>query len=307
MTDSPSGYVLLFGGEEWNGTADLILYDDPGSCFLQHVSWWFFQGQWIIMKYSSCPNVPRGSGFTTPGFPSPCGRVGAALGWSPKNGRFVLFGGYGPVWSAGSHCGASAYDYLNDTWSYLAPPGGSAGTSTTSNWGYTGDSGDPSNRSDMGYASDFTDNYFEIFGGEYAAGAFNSTWRYYSVVHAKLAGPTSLQTNTSLVSFSEPFTVVGYGGSGTLDYTFHIAGVRNTNSLTDSGSTDCANFTSGSVFSLPYTGTWPITCTPTSTSYNVFRLTVFVWDANNSTLSGGIPVAGDYAIANWTFSVDPPE
>jgi hypothetical protein len=307
MTDSPSGYILLFGGEEWNGATDVVLYDDPGSCFLQHVSWWYYQGQWIIMKYSSCPNVPRISTFTPPGFPSPCGRVNAALGWSPKNDRFVLYGGYGAVWTSGAHCGGTAYDYLNDTWSYLAPPGGASGTSTMSNWGYTGDSGDPSNRSATGYATDFTGNYFEIFGGEYAAGGFNSTWRYYSVVHAKLTGPTSLQTNASILSFSEPFKVVGYGGSGTLDYTFHAAKMRNANDLTDSGSSYCNNLTSGSVFSLPYDGAWSVPCSPTAASYNVYRLTLYVWDANNSTLSGGVPVSGDYATANWTFTVEPPE
>ncbi|HEV2165981.1 MAG TPA: hypothetical protein VGS23_03225, partial [Thermoplasmata archaeon] len=175
ITGSPSGYLLLFGGEQWNGATDLILYDDPASCYLNHVTWWFYQGHWIIMHYSACPNGPKLPSYTTPGFPSPCGRVDAALGWSPKNGRFVVYGGYGPIWSAGGRCGGTTYDYLNDTWVYLAAPGGAAGTSTASNWGYAGDTGDPSNRSGMGYASDFTDNYFEIFGGGGASGTYNST------------------------------------------------------------------------------------------------------------------------------------
>jgi hypothetical protein len=305
MSDSPSGYLLLFGGEQWNGATDLILYDDPGSCYLDHVSWWFYEGHWIIMRYSACPNNPLLSpkpAFTTPGFPAPCGRVDAAVGWSPKNARFVIYGGYGAVWSSGSRCTGTTYDYLNDTWSYSGPPGGGSGTSTTSNWSYVGDSGDPSNRSGMGYATDFTDNYFEIFGGEGASGELNSTWRYFALVHAKLNGPSSIQTNTSILSFNTPFVVDGFGGSGNLSYAFTLTKLRSTNALIDSSGSGCAvlaNTTGNHVLGpLPYDGLATVTCVPTAASFNIDRLTVHVWDEDDAT---------DSATASWTFTVSPPE
>ncbi|HEV2167180.1 MAG TPA: hypothetical protein VGS23_09450, partial [Thermoplasmata archaeon] len=120
---------------------------------------------------------------------------------------------------------------------------------------------------------------------------------------------SSIQTNASMLSFNTPFTVTGYGGSGTLGYTFQLSKLRNGNSLTDSGSSDCANFSSGN-YGLPYDGMAQVSCTPTISSYNIYRLTVYVYDESNSTLSGGtsgIPTLGDFASASWTFTVSPPE
>lgn len=302
MSGSPSGYIMMFGGEEWNGTADAVLYDDASSCFpLPHVAWWFYRGSWSPMKYGGvCVQVATGAPAQPPGFYPPCGRVGAALGWSPKNDRFVLYGGYGPVYSTTFAC-SGPDGYLNDTYTYTNSPGSGF------NWQYVGDSGDPSNRTYVGFASDYTDNYFVIFGGSDATTIFESSWRYYALVHAKLSGPSSVNTNASILSFNVPFTVVGFGGSGTLDYTFHVGKLRNSNPLIDGGQSSCGNLTSGSAYPLPYDGTWRVACTPSPQSYNVYRLTLYVWDVNNATLSGGYPVSGDYATANWTFTVVPPE
>lgn len=302
ISDSPSGYLMMFGGEEWNGTADAVLYDDASSCFpLPHVGWWFYRDSWTPMKYGGvCIQIATGAPAQPAGYYPPCGRVGAALGWSPKNDRFVLYGGYGPVYSSGMVC-SGPDGYLNDTYTYTNSPG--AGF----NWQYSGDSGDPSNRTYAGYASDFTDNYFLIFGGSDATGAFNTSWRYYALVHAKLTGPSTINTNASQLSFNVPFTVVGFGGSGFLEYTFAVAKLRNANNLIDGGQSDCGNLTSGSPYPLPYDGTWQVSCTPSQLSYNVYRLTLYVWDVNNATLAGGYPISGDYGTANWTFTVAPPE
>ena len=300
FTNSPSGYLLMFGGEHNETTIE----DTFSPCNLHITGWWFYEDQWKPMLYGgTCVFSPAAGPVLPPGLPPPCGRVDAALGWSPKNGHFVLYGGYGPLVETGTYCGGTE-GQLNDTYTYLNPPGNGF------DWQSVGDSGDPSNRTGMGYASDFSANYFLIFGGGDATQSFNSTYRYYAIVHAKLTGPSTIDTNTSHLSFSIPFVVRGYGGSGTLDYTFSYAKLRSTNALVDSGTTDCSNLTNtGFTYGpLPYDGTWTIPCQPTNQSYNVFRLTLYVWDANNSTLSGaGFPVGGDYATANWTFTVLPPE
>jgi len=309
IANSPSGYLLMFGGEAWNGTAANILVDSTGSCVLPDVAWWFYADQWLHMNYGGiCPNLPRTpsaprAGVQSPGYPAPCGRVGASLGWSPKNERFVLYGGYGPANTQLTYTCSGPIDYLNDTYVYNNPPGNGF------DWAYAGDAGDPSNRTYAAATADLTDGYFLLFGGSNGASVLNSTFRYYALVHARLTGPTGIDTNSSHLGFNVPFQVVGSGGSGSLDYTFVVHGLRSSSGLVDGGSTDCANFTSlGTDYGpLPYDGTWLVDCQPSSLSFNVFRITLFVWDTNNSTLSSGRPVAGDYATANWTFSVLPPE
>ncbi|MCI4347283.1 MAG: hypothetical protein L3J97_01525, partial [Thermoplasmata archaeon] len=297
IADSPSGYLLMYGGEGWNGTASVILNDFPtAGCYpLPHVAYWFYGGQWSPIRYPSCPNVPLGPMVILPGDPPPCGRTGAALGWSPKNGHFVLYGGYGTRFT--TDC-SGPIGYLNDTWTYTSPPGT---TLNGFNWVASGDSGDPSNRSDMGYATDLSDGYFLLFGGSNGVVAYNATFRYYALVHARLTGPSGIETNASKFGFNIPFTVFGNGGTGTLDYAFSMPWKLNANSLVDSGTTGCAELSnaSGLVYGpLPADGTAQISCTPTPQSYNQYRVTVHVWDVNN---------ASDSATSNWTFKVHPPE
>lgn len=299
---SPSGYLLMFGGD---GTSGSALWDDPSTCFpLPLVGWWFHADVWAPMKYGgSCVQAPltaaAGAPLATqpPGNPPPCGRVNPGLGWSPKNQHFVLYGGYGPS-STTSSCGGTDV-WLNDTYLYQNPPG--AGF----DWLYAGDAGDPSNRSDMAFASDFTDGYFLIFGGEGSGGAtlFSSTYRYFALVHARLTGPSTIDANTSDLSFNVPFVVTGFGGSGNLSYAFTIAKLRSVNSLVDRTGADCsvlANATGGNPVHgpLPYDGVASYSCEPTATSFNQFRITVHVWDIQNTS---------DSAKASWTCTVQPPQ
>lgn len=302
ISASPSGYLLMFGGESPSGT---VLWDNPtsGCSPMPMVSWWFHQNAWSPMKYggvcvqSPVPVAPTPATTQPPGYAPPCGRVDPGLGWSPKNQHFVLYGGYGPT-ASGTYCGSGANGWLNDTYLYQNPPGNGF------DWLSVGDSGDPSNRSDVAFASDYTDGYFVIFGGDTSSGAtlFNSTFRFFALVHARLTGPSTIDANTSDLSFNVPFTAVGFGGSGDLDYAFTLVGLRSTNALVDSGSSDCAilaNTTGPAVRGpLPYDGVATFSCTPTAQSFNIYRLTVHIWDAQNGS---------DSATSNWTFTVHPPE
>jgi hypothetical protein len=294
---SPDGHVMVYGGEDGstiienscdNGTG-LGLGDSA-------VAWWFFGGKWTVMNgwgYICPPPIPAGTQTSPPPLAGPiveqnppCGRINPALGWSPKNDRFALYGGYGPT--NPSTC-TGGPNYLNDTWTYGAPSGDGF------SWFAASDSGDPGARYEMGYASDFTDGYFEIFGGYSGTeGYVNETWRFYETVHASLTGPPSF--DTAGINFGGPFIVVGYGGSGALDYTLSVKGLRNSNSL-NSG-TGCGNFTDGASPPLPYDGVVTVPCEPGPKSFNVYRLTVLVTDSENTSA---------YATANWTVSILPPE
>ncbi|HUI38614.1 MAG TPA: hypothetical protein VLY85_03180, partial [Thermoplasmata archaeon] len=218
----------------------------------------------------------------------PCGRVNPALGWSPKNERFVVYGGVGPPVEGLHGACTGTTTWLNDTWVYTLPPGGGF------LWRNGGDAGDPPWRTEAGYASDFTDGYFLIFGGTGNGSFLNDSWRFYEVVHASLNGPSDIDTGAS-DQFAIPFDVVGYGGTGDLTYRFSNQPVRNHNSLSGSG---CLPLTNGATAALPYDGTASTVCAPTPTSFNVYRLTVDIVDAQNTS---------DYATANWTFTVTPPE
>ncbi len=289
ISNSPSGYVLMFGGEH-DGS---IIEDYPNvNCPpTPQVAWWFFQGAWSVMtQIHSCVMRPSGLAPTVLADPvlgqvPPCGRLDAALGWSPQNQRFVLYGGIGPL----NETGCTGFQgFLNDTWVYQNPPG------TEFYWQNLTDAGDPPAREQMGYASDFTDNYFEVFGGWGGYdGGLNDTWRFFELVHAKLSGPSSVDTGAQF-TFNYPFTVVGYGGTNNLDYGFTYVRLKNGNTLQGTG---CTNITSGLSYPLPYDGVYQIFCQPTQQSYNVYRLTVNVVDNNN---------ASDQAWANWTFTVVPP-
>ena len=293
---SPSGYLLMYGGEAGGN----VLWDNPSAgCYpLPVVGWWFYQDRWSPMRYASpCVYLPRGS---TPSVapdpitnPPPCGREDPALGWSPKNERFVLYGGYGPLYNSSAFCSGPP-TYLNDTWLYGNAPGASF------YWQNVSDAGDPSYRYGASSAPDYTDNYFVVFGGASSTQIFNSTYRFFALVHARLTGPSDIDTNSSHLTFRTPFEVSGYGGSGSLDFQFALQGKLTTNSLVDGGSTSCANLTNpATVFGpLPLDGINDVPCVPAPQSYNIYRLTVHLYDAQNAT---------DAAWANWTFRVDPPE
>jgi hypothetical protein len=310
IANSPSGYVMLYGGAD-GGTiiqnyCDNGYYEYPG---LSSVAWWFYQGHWIqqggwgddASNELCAPPLPLNSTANVPTprapFPvmtPPCGRVNPALGWSPKNARFVLYGGIGaPVEGADGLCnGTQPFGYptwLNDTWVYTLPPGGGF------LWRNETDPGDPYGRAEMGYASDFSDNYFYIFGGTGQGNFLNETWRFYAIVHASLTGPSEIDTAQQMVLFKIPFTVIGYGGSGNLTYQFTLKGERNSNTLTGGG---CAILTNGHKPYLPFFGVVTVNCTPSMKSFNIYRLTVDVVDALNHT---------DHATANWTFSILPQE
>jgi hypothetical protein len=298
ISDSPTGFLLMFGGES-GGTILNDAADGGGSfCGPSIVAFWFHLGTWAPQDQPPCVIGPAGS-VAAPSTAPPCGREYAAVGWSPKNLRFVIYGGFGylvqtqfPSLSCSGGTGP-----LNDTWTYENPPG-----NVGYDYQYAGDSGDPSNRTSMGFANDFTDGYFVIFGGDAPGHWGNETWRFYELVHAELTGPSSIETNSSLVSFSVPFQVTAYGGTGTLDYAWSYAELKNGNSLVDAGTTDCDELSnvSGvpSYGPLPSDGVARVSCQPTPASYNIFRLTVHVWDVNNAT---------DQQSANWTFTVLPPE
>ncbi|MCI4342294.1 MAG: kelch motif-containing protein, partial [Thermoplasmata archaeon] len=310
IANSPSGYVMIYGGED--GSTLIQNYCNNGAYFttgISSVAWWFYKGHWLAQtgwgddaSDGLCaPHLPSAPGAEvphpaapTPIMTPPCGRVNAALGWSPKNARFVLYGGIGtPIEGLNGLCnGSRPFGYptwLNDTWVYTLPPGGGFV------WRNESDPGDPYGRAEMGYASDFSDNYFYIFGGVGGGNFLNETWRFYAIVHASLSGPSSIDTAAQLVLFKIPFTVIGYGGSGDLTYQFFLKGERNSNALTGGG---CAVLTNGHTPTLPYFGVVNVNCTPSPKAFNIYRLTVKVVDALNNS---------DYATANWTFSILPPE
>ena len=293
IADSPSGYILLFGGEHGG-----VLYSDVGGCGDSAVAWWFFAGKWIEMQITppciNSPEGPVGDASIVGSFP-PCGRIEAGLGWSPPNNRFVLFGGQGYPVETPSACTGFQYTFLNDSWTYQNPPGSGYFWKNATDPGFVGD---PPARYEMGYAADFTDKYFAIFGGYPGLGSLNDTWRFNEVVHAQLTGPSSIDTNSSHFTFKVPFTVTGYGGSGFLNYRFSITGLKTGNALTGSGCAPLTNKVGN--YSLPYDGVENVACTPSSASYNVYRLTVTVFDLHNNS-------PGARATANWTFSVLPPE
>lgn len=283
LANSPTGYLMMYGGAN-NG---IVLLDASGACSPSEVGAWFHAGKWGGMAIPGCIMSPAPDVETVGTFP-PCGRVNPALAWSPRNNQFALYGGIGPLDEA--TC-TGFQGYLNDTWLYSNPMG------SAFNFRSAGDSGDPSNRSMMGYAADFSDNYFEIFGGYNGTdGGLNETWRFFEFVKAQLTGPSNIMTGAT-DQFLVPFTTTGFGGSGDLTYSFtHIAGVKNSNTLTG---TDCGNLTTPSIAApIGPNGEGQVLCEPAQTSYNVFRLTVEVKDVEDST---------DFATANWTFTVSPPE
>ncbi len=302
---APDGYVMMFGG----ATASEVIQNpcDPvvGASF-GAVAAWYYKGAWTAQYgyNNDCPPpTPAGASNasnasptpatgSTPSQYPPCGRVGAALGWSPKNNRFVVYGGYGTQAISGG-CSTSE-SFLNDSWTYDVPNGGGGFT-----WNNASKPAGPPARAYMGYASDYTDDYFEIFGGLGSNdGLLNATWRFYEVVYAKLTGPLEIVTQPGqLLLGSTTFSILGYGGTGELDYKLDVVGLRNTNKL--SGNAACTTLQADTNAALPDNGTWNFNCVPNPKAFNVYRVTLTITDEGNS--------SHPTATSNWTVSILPPE
>jgi hypothetical protein len=278
--NSPQGWVFLVGGL---GATSLIQND-----YLQsggpYVAWWFHNGSWSPATTPVNPHLPQSLSFASDGY-GPCGRVNAALGWSPKNHRFVLFGGFG-VPGTTSSCGSSIFLFpLNDTYVYT----GSLGSDFVE-WYNDTTPGAPSARGIAGYTSDYSAGYFLVFGGSKGVGQgdLNDTWRYFQRVAVTFGGPlTMVPTETAF----DEFLLKGVGGSGILNYSANTTSLKTGNSIGN-----CPGLTDGLPHPLPPTGYIP--CVPGPSSYNIYRITVQVWDTLDPT---------DRAWANWTVTVDPPE
>ncbi|MCI4335305.1 MAG: kelch motif-containing protein, partial [Thermoplasmata archaeon] len=285
IADSPSGYVFLFGGEE-NGA---IL---ESSCLATPpwLAWWFHDGNWTQATHGvGCPASPSLSPLLTytSGLTPPCGRVGAALAWSPKNNHFVLFGGAGHQPTTNGTClTTSPVSLLNDTWVFVGTLGGAFYP-----W-FQDTSTGPTAREYMGYVSDYSDGYILVFAGLLSFPTTNETWRYYERLSAQFKGPSTIAAGA--IGF-DLFELKAFGGTGDLDYAFATTLLKTSHPLVGNG---CTPFTSGLLYLVPSTGVVDTYCTPDITSYNVFRISVTVHDLGN---------ASAYAYANWTVTVEPPE
>jgi hypothetical protein len=283
---SPDGHILLLGGED-NGT--LVENDCYGGG--PYMGWWFYHGGWQPMNYTAtCLPVHRDGGLggslpiRAPTYGSPCPRVNAALGWSPGNRLFVLFGGYGET---GSACSTFPLFDLNDTWYDPTAPGGNY------TWVEAGNASAPSARSGAGYATDYAIGYFVVFGG-YAQSPTNDLWRFYLPLTALFTGPSTIQIGG--VAGFDQFQLQAYGGSGDLSYQFSTVSVRpgDTRQLAGSG---CDPFWGNSSYPVPSGGLATFNCQPLPTSYNVYRITATVRDLTNTNVT----------YSNWTVTVAPQE
>ncbi len=284
IASSPDGHLFMFGGE-----ANSVILQNACVGYFP-VAWWFYQDHWNVSGYVGCVALASGGpsplAFTTALSP-PCGRVFPALGWSKNNAHFALYGGFGPPNQAPGSC-TGFQTFLNDTWYYLPPPGQGFA------WQNVTDAGDPPARETMGYAGDLSSGFFVIFGGYAGQGGLAETWRFFELVHARLTGPTSIDTSGAL-TFNTAFVVTGYGGSSNLTYSITSKPLKTTNTLSTNGNCSRLN---GGPFTIPYDGSDSFMCMPTPQSYNIYRATVFVVDIHNGS---------DYDFANWTFTVLPPE
>ncbi|HZY92086.1 MAG TPA: kelch repeat-containing protein [Thermoplasmata archaeon] len=279
--NSPLGWVMLFGGL---GVTSLIQNDYAVNTG-PYVAWWFHNGTWTWAQTPINPQVPstrQGASDRV----GPCGRVDAALAWSPKNNHFVLFGGLGvpgTVWA----CGSSIFLFpLNDTYVYTGPPG-----SVWANWFNDTTAGPPAARDEMAYTSDYSAGYFLVFGGTLgnSGPSVGDTWRYFQRVTMKFSGPFEIQTGQ--LGFDE-FLLTAVGGSGVLSYSANTTSLK----ILTKPLANCSDVTDGLPHPLPQFGYLP--CDPPTNDYNIYRITVHVWDDFNGS---------DRASANWTVTVNPPE
>ncbi|MCI4345797.1 MAG: hypothetical protein L3K07_03480 [Thermoplasmata archaeon] len=288
IADSPNGYLMLFGGEN-NGS---VLQGDCRNT-TPFLMWWYHANAWSPASQSiNCINVPRGQLTYNAGQAPPCGRDGAALGWSPLNKRFVLFGGLGQLGTTICTENGTAVGF-NDTWVYQGQMGG--GISPPA-WHADLLAGAPSARYSMAYASDYVDGAFLIFGGVPGfLSITNETWRYYEPLTAQLKGPFVIQA--SAIGFDQ-FTLLASGGTGALTYRFlPVQLLKTTRALTGTGS-GCQAFNNGTTIGVGASGIVLLPCSPDATAYNIFRLSVVVGDLGNSSA---------FAYANFTFTVNPVE
>jgi hypothetical protein len=289
LADSPGGYLMLFGGEN-NGSVI------QGDCTnnTPFLMWWYHAGKWSPAPQSiNCIGEPRG--HLPPyqaGQSPPCGRDGAALGWSPLNQRFVLFGGMGQTPSTVCVSNSTVIAF-NDTWVYQGALGGGL---YPQNWHNDTLAGAPSPRYDMAYASDYADGAFLVFGGITGfLSVTNQTWRYYEPLSAQLKGPFLIQA--SAIGFDQ-FTLYASGGTGALTYHFlPVKLLKTGRALTGTGS-GCQAFNNGTTIPVGSSGVVLLPCSPDATAYNIFRLSVVVGDLGNGSA---------FAYANFTFTVNPPE
>lgn len=290
---SPSGWVMIYGGDDGgsfiqNNCVENGEYSAPGN---STAGWWFHKGAWTPQNGWGANACGKSAELTGP----PCPRAVAALGWSPRNNRFVLYGGTGfrgtgDAWGChDSVLSGTDYGSLNDTWVF------EGGLGKGASWINASDAGSPGYLQGVGYAPDFSDDYFEIFGGLTGEGPLsNETWRFYEPVEARLAGPSLINTSTSGATGS--FVAVGSGGSNDLSYYFTLKSLKTGNPLSWTG-TNCPSTFPTPEQQLPASGV-TFTCRPSASSYNVFRLTLNVIDNENPSAM---------ATANWTFTITPPQ
>ncbi|HYK93489.1 MAG TPA: kelch repeat-containing protein, partial [Thermoplasmata archaeon] len=146
IADSPLGWVMLFGGLGVTSVIQNNYYSTGGP----YVVWWFHNGSWLPAVTPVAPHAPTGAAGASEYF-GPCGRFDAALAWSPKNDRFVVFGGLGTPGTTYS-CASSIFSFpLNDTYVYTNTLG-----SGFTYWYNDTTPGAPSPRSGMGYTSDYS-------------------------------------------------------------------------------------------------------------------------------------------------------
>ena len=288
LADSPTGYAGMFGGY---GTSGLI-QNDPSSNPCPHELWWFHDAAWSPATYS-CVASPKiapaltGSG----GALGPCGRIGAMFTWSPRNHLFVVFGGFGVPASGGCPTTGSLAP-LNDTWVFAAAPG-----IDFQHWIQDSTPATLTPRAYLASAPDYVDGYALVFGGTAGGSStYSDTWRYYALVSATFAGPSNLTAGSFGFWGTGYFLLRAFGGSGSLDYIFNTTELKTVHALYGNGS--CANFTDHQGASIPASFTVLLQCQPGPQSYNVYRISVTVWDAQNATAR---------AYANWTVTIAPAE
>jgi hypothetical protein len=278
IADMPGGYVELFGGET-NGTVIAGGQVCTGGWswevapFLQ---FYFHLGKWTpVPGPLDCVASPqRPPPAIAPSDPNtPCGRTDAALAWSPKNNRLVLFGGLGYGAGGLEYC-SGAEILQNDTWVF--EPDASFYSFPGPAWVPDESPGAPAPRYGMGYSSDLASGFFLIFGGfttwpPTLKTTTDETWRYYQPLTAMISGPT----NATELSPSF-YGIQAYGGSGNLSYEVTATGLRNGHTFLG-----CSLFITPTELPIPQDGNVVYTCAPAKLSYNIYRLELKVTDNVN--------------------------
>ena len=141
--------VILFGGVVANSPPP----PSPYACD----TWGFVAGAWTLLVPCSGTH--------------PVGRANASFAFDPTNqtnrsqGYDVLFGGYS----------SSPSTYYRDTWEY-----------SSRGWTNVTSTGGPVGRASAGFATDGTDGYLVLFGGEGASSNLSDTWKFSSSTWTRL-------------------------------------------------------------------------------------------------------------------------